>query len=539
METDYYKSLDPDYVCGKLLHKGKVVEVEDVIDDEEDVGSDEERDEKLEDPANINDGDASGVAGHVGGPRTGNVRQRNKRAHIEQPQVEGFRTGNVQQGNKQAQIEQPQAIEGIEAIVKEIVKREMEAFVKRELHTLGDRMMGCIGTLFFNHQQSPASQYVVLSNDETVPAENVANACSSQGDTVVATAGSAGVAGKATQNAKSNDETVPVENVANACSSQGAAAVAGKATKNAKGDTVVATAGKDNKKSTSEMPSITEGDADAADNDYQIRRLQSINDKLQDDMNRQKKELEQQAKELEECKAQNDLERTSLMDEIQKLKGKLRNQKPTQSDSNLNGQITALRDQLEEKTETLQYLESLNQTLTLKESMSNQELQDARKESISSLQDMLSSRTTLAIKRMGEVDQTSFLQACSLKFPNDDWEEISAKLCSSWEENVKDPLWHPFKIAIYKGNMCEIIDDDDEKLKDLRNEYGEAVYEAVTNALLELNEYNPSGRHTSAKERELDIAFFAGCVAVVEVYTWKVKMCRRSLDVDSPCEKLV
>ncbi|KAK0593512.1 hypothetical protein LWI29_037919 [Acer saccharum] len=263
---DYYKSLDPDYVCGKLLHKGKVVEVEEVIDDEEDVGSDEERDEKLEDPAN--DGDADGVIGHVGGSRTGNVRQRNKQAHTELSRVEGSRTGNVQQRNKQARIEQPQAFEGIEAIVKEIVKREMEAVVKRELHTLGDCMMGRIGTLIFNHQQSPASQYVVLSNDETVPAENVANACSSQGDAVVAAAGSAGVAGKATKSAKSNDETVLVENVANACSSQGAAAVAGKATKNAKGDTVVATAGKDNQKSVSGVPSITEGDADTADNDY-------------------------------------------------------------------------------------------------------------------------------------------------------------------------------------------------------------------------------------------------------------------------------
>ncbi|KAK3184937.1 hypothetical protein Dsin_032223 [Dipteronia sinensis] len=59
METDYYKSLDPDNVCGKLLHKGKVVVVEDVIDDEEDVGYDKERDEKFEDPTNINDGDAA------------------------------------------------------------------------------------------------------------------------------------------------------------------------------------------------------------------------------------------------------------------------------------------------------------------------------------------------------------------------------------------------------------------------------------------------------------------------------------------------
>ncbi|KAK2637489.1 hypothetical protein Ddye_032281 [Dipteronia dyeriana] len=227
----------------------------------------------------------------------------------------------------------------------------------------------------------------------------------------------------------------------------------------------------------------------------EIRKLQSINIKLKDDMNCQKKELEQQAKELEECKAQNDLERTGLMDDIENLKWKLQNQKPTESYSNLNAQMTALRDQLEEKTETLQYLECLNRTLTLKESMSNQELQDARKESISSLQDMLSSLTTFSIKRMGEVDRTSFLQACSLKFPDGDWEEMSARLCSSWEEYVKDPHWHPFKTIVYKGNLQEIIDDDEEKLKDLGNEYGEVVYEAVTNALLEMNEYNPSGRY--------------------------------------------
>lgn len=40
--------------------------------------------------------------------------------------------------------------------------------------------------------------------------------------------------------------------------------------------------------------------------------------------------------------------------------------------------------------------------------------------------------------------------------------------------------------------MQEIIDEDDEKLE-LRNDCGEVVYNAVTNALLELNQYNPSG----------------------------------------------
>ena len=41
----------------------------------------------------------------------------------------------------------------------------------------------------------------------------------------------------------------------------------------------------------------------------------------------------------------------------------------------------------------------------------------------------------------------------------------------------------------------EIIDEEDERLKGLRNEYGDDVYMAVTDALKEMNEYNPSGRY--------------------------------------------
>ena len=41
----------------------------------------------------------------------------------------------------------------------------------------------------------------------------------------------------------------------------------------------------------------------------------------------------------------------------------------------------------------------------------------------------------------------------------------------------------------------EVIDDNDEKLRSLRDELGEDVYMAVKAALKEINEYNPSGRY--------------------------------------------
>lgn len=43
--------------------------------------------------------------------------------------------------------------------------------------------------------------------------------------------------------------------------------------------------------------------------------------------------------------------------------------------------------------------------------------------------------------------------------------------------------------------MQEMIDEDDNQLQELRSQWGDAAHNAVVNALLELNEYNPSGRY--------------------------------------------
>ncbi|XP_020522163.1 factor of DNA methylation 3-like [Amborella trichopoda] len=41
----------------------------------------------------------------------------------------------------------------------------------------------------------------------------------------------------------------------------------------------------------------------------------------------------------------------------------------------------------------------------------------------------------------------------------------------------------------------EVIDENDDKLRELRDEYGDEVFKDVETAMLQLNEYNPSGKY--------------------------------------------
>ncbi|KAK3006572.1 hypothetical protein RJ639_016223 [Escallonia herrerae] len=172
----------------------------------------------------------------------------------------------------------------------------------------------------------------------------------------------------------------------------------------------------------------------------------------------------------------------------------LKVQKPLGTDNSLSIHINDLSEQLAEKTEELHDMEILNQTLILRERMSNNELQDARKELINVLPNILD-RTKVGIKRMGEVCQKPFQDVCLQKFSRKDWEVRAVELNSLWQEKVNNSNWHPFAKVIKDGMLEETIHEDDDQLKKLRSQFGEAVYNAVVNALLELNEYNPSGRY--------------------------------------------
>ncbi|ONK67749.1 uncharacterized protein A4U43_C05F3380 [Asparagus officinalis] len=183
--------------------------------------------------------------------------------------------------------------------------------------------------------------------------------------------------------------------------------------------------------------------------------------------------------------------------EIQQLRGKLNVMKHMggENDSSEKEKMEEMSGELQEKIEEMEGLEALNQTLVVKERMSNDELQDARKELMTGLLDMLSSPNLIGIKRMGELDPKAFEIACRRNFAKADADMKAAEFCSEWQEYLKNPDWHPFKVIVDGDKTQEVLREDDEKLVSLRKELGEEVYNAVTTALIEINAYNPSGRY--------------------------------------------
>ncbi|KAM1276954.1 hypothetical protein ACFX13_030109 [Malus domestica] len=154
-----------------------------------------------------------------------------------------------------------------------------------------------------------------------------------------------------------------------------------------------------------------------------------------------------------------------------------------------------IQEKLEHMKEELDNAEALNTTLAIKERMSNDELQEARKELINGWES--TSPAVIGVKRMGDLDCEPFQTACKRKYPTDEAaDDQAAMLCSLWEDYLADSSWYPFKMSMDPSGVAkQTIDEKDDKLKNLKHEYGVHVYNAVTTALLELNEYNPSGRY--------------------------------------------
>ncbi|KAL8233565.1 hypothetical protein R6Q59_019665 [Mikania micrantha] len=185
--------------------------------------------------------------------------------------------------------------------------------------------------------------------------------------------------------------------------------------------------------------------------------------------------------------------------EIEKMKGQLNVMKHIgEDDLETLKKVEDIQKNLRDREDELEDLESLNQALVVQERKSNDELQDARKELIEGFKE-LPKTTHIGVKRMGELENKPFIDAMKRKYNESEAEDRALELCSLWEEYLRDPNWHPFKVIDVDGKSQRVIDENDEKLKGVKRVYGKDVYNAVATALTEINDYNPSGAYITTE----------------------------------------
>ncbi|RLN28960.1 protein INVOLVED IN DE NOVO 2-like isoform X1 [Panicum miliaceum] len=97
------------------------------------------------------------------------------------------------------------------------------------------------------------------------------------------------------------------------------------------------------------------------------------------------------------------------------------------------------------------------------------------------------------VKEMGKLNEKPFQAACAVALPPEEAELAASELYSTWEKLLNKPSWKPFKIVAVGGDCQEVIDVDDEKLQELRREWGEGPFKSVVDALMERKEYNFNG----------------------------------------------
>ena len=62
----------------------------------------------------------------------------------------------------------------------------------------------------------------------------------------------------------------------------------------------------------------------------------------------------------------------------------------------------------------------------------------------------ISARSLISVKRMGELDSKPFIAAAKR---NGFSKKETIKLASLWENNLRDPNWHPFKVITVDGKL--------------------------------------------------------------------------------------
>ncbi|KAJ0986511.1 hypothetical protein J5N97_004867 [Dioscorea zingiberensis] len=234
------------------------------------------------------------------------------------------------------------------------------------------------------------------------------------------------------------------------------------------------------------------------------RRIFEENEKLRLELDSKRKEVDLRCKQLDKFEAKSDGEKNKLENEKQKtamenssLELASMEQKKAEEDV-----MKLAEDHKKEKEAALQKILQLEKQIDQKQQLELEIEQLKGKlrvmKHLAEEDDLDLQERVDALNRKLEDDKESLENlngalVCKERLSNSDTK--AAELCSAWQEELKQPSWQPYKIIDIDGMKREVIDEDDEKLRNLWIELGDDVYNAVTNALMEINEYNPSGRY--------------------------------------------
>ncbi|OEL28514.1 Factor of DNA methylation 1 [Dichanthelium oligosanthes] len=106
----------------------------------------------------------------------------------------------------------------------------------------------------------------------------------------------------------------------------------------------------------------------------------------------------------------------------------------------------------------------------------------------------------IGIKEMGQLNEKAFKAACLAKVPPEEVGAASYELYTSWQQQIGDLSWYPFKTVTVDGNNQEIVNVDDDKLQELKRAWGSGAHNAVVNALAEMKEYGCLSDRSIANE---------------------------------------
>ncbi|PWA90105.1 XH/XS domain-containing protein [Artemisia annua] len=226
--------------------------------------------------------------------------------------------------------------------------------------------------------------------------------------------------------------------------------------------------------------------------------MASIEQKISDEsvyqlLERQKREKEEALRKYLELQEKQAYEHKLKM-EIKEMQVQLQVLQALGDDAAVQKQVKNLDDELQAKIEEKESMDDLNRDLAVKQHEMNTEIQNARKELINGMQDMLNG-PNIGLRRMGELDMKVFYDACKMRFGQEEAQIKASELCTLWQDKLKDAGWHPFKVVIVNDEPKQVIKEDDELLRDLKAEWGTSIHDAVVAALIETNEHNASGSY--------------------------------------------